>query len=100
MSIGIGRQVNLIGFSCWAIALLVEIKAQFNAPSPGSGVSYAQNHHQKYVRRCCGPYAHCHRFLPCGDNSHNAPARKRVESSHRIFIKGYGCSVRLQRVGD
>ena len=34
MSIGIGRQVNLIGFSCWAIALLVEIKAQFNAPSP------------------------------------------------------------------
>jgi len=87
---------------------LVEIKAQFSAPCwigrdlylSTAGVGYAENHQEKYVRRRHGPYDYCRRFLPCGDNSHNAPARKRDESSHRIFIKGYGCSDRLQRVGD
>jgi len=38
--------------------------------------------------------------IPCGDNSHNAAARKRFEPYQRIFIKGYGCSARLRCVGD
>jgi hypothetical protein len=64
---------------------LVEIKAQFSTPLLGSaepisdpprGTGYAENHHQKYVQRCRGPDAFWLRFLPCGDNSHNARARK------------------------
>jgi hypothetical protein len=60
----------------------------------------AQNHHQKYVRHYRGPYDYCRRFLPRRDNSHTAPARKRVDASQRIFLKRYGCSVRLRFMGN
>ena len=39
-------------------------------------------------------------FLPCRDNPFTAPARKRVDASQRIFLKRYGCSVRLRFMGN
>jgi len=49
---------------------LVEIKAQFSAPCwigrdlylSNRGVGDAENHQEKYVRRCRGPYDYCCRF--------------------------------------
>jgi hypothetical protein len=38
-------------------------------------VGHVENHHEKYIRRFRGLDDDCRRFLPCGDNSHNAAAR-------------------------
>ena len=39
-------------------------------------------------------------FLPCGDNSHNAAARKCFEPRQRICVSVYECSGHLRRMAD